>query len=452
MSVRTARPQALPLRTPTYSILNRGIARDVLPVTQRHGMGTIVYSPPAQGMLTGRVRKGRPSQLTRSGGYFTHLADEQRLEVVERLISLATDAGIPLTHLAVAFVLTHPVSPPPCSDRGPPEQPDDLLAATDVALDDDLLDRIHAIVAPGFDVGRLQMAYDPPAVTEPAQRRRPLATARSHPRNWHGLESPPNALKDRRPRSTNWLIFAAPVHHRPFTRTGSVSPGAVRGRFTIHVRVVDGLVRTACALDTRFRSTTGVCCSSHPARWAPCRVVTRSPPAKRCGKSPQTTTTACTQQRTPASVSSRLKGGGVTAGLTSRARRRVATTTVGAVRQQSVTVHPHLRGDVLRLQHENATRADHHVINVPADRGGRARRLAGRATPSTPEARRATLGRSVPPPPRRNGSSECTPAGSSTQTDRTPTPPRREASKPRSPRPHHPHHHPGHDNDRDHAV
>src|ERR1019366_6537078 len=43
---------------PTYSILNRGIEREVLPVAERDGMGTLVWSPLAQGMLTGRIRKG----------------------------------------------------------------------------------------------------------------------------------------------------------------------------------------------------------------------------------------------------------------------------------------------------------------------------------------------------------------------------------------------------------
>ncbi len=44
---------------PTYSILNRGIESEVLPVTQRYGMGTLVWSPLAKGMLTGRLRKGQ---------------------------------------------------------------------------------------------------------------------------------------------------------------------------------------------------------------------------------------------------------------------------------------------------------------------------------------------------------------------------------------------------------
>jgi aryl-alcohol dehydrogenase-like predicted oxidoreductase len=158
---------------PNYSILNRGIEREVLPVTERYGMGTIVWSPLAQGMLTGRVRKGRPSELTRRGAYFTHLSDERRIDVVEQLIPVADEAGLSLTHLAMAFVIAHPGVTAALLGPCTMEQLDDLLAGTGVVLSDDIGDRIDAIVPPGTDVGQLQMAYHPPAVTNPALRRRP---------------------------------------------------------------------------------------------------------------------------------------------------------------------------------------------------------------------------------------------------------------------------------------
>ena len=160
---------------PTYSILNRGIERDVLPVTQRYGMGTIVYSPLAQGLLTGRVRRGQESELTRRGAYFAHLSDERRIDVVERLIPLAQEAGISLTHMALAFVIAHPGVTAALLGPRTMEQLDDLLAGAEAELSDEILDRIDEIVAPGADVGRLEMAYDPPAVVTPTLRRRPIA-------------------------------------------------------------------------------------------------------------------------------------------------------------------------------------------------------------------------------------------------------------------------------------
>jgi aryl-alcohol dehydrogenase-like predicted oxidoreductase len=157
---------------PPYSILDRSIERDVLPVTQRYGMGTIVWSPLAQGLLTGRVRKGQQSDLRRSGQYFTHLGDQRRIDAVEQLIPLAEQAGLPLTHLAMAFAIAHPGVTAAILGPRTMQHLDDLLAGAQTVLSDDILDRIDEIVPPGTDVGRLDMAYNPPAVTTPALRRR----------------------------------------------------------------------------------------------------------------------------------------------------------------------------------------------------------------------------------------------------------------------------------------
>ena len=70
---------------PPYSILNRGIEREVLPVAQRYGMGTLVWGPLAQGMLTGRARKGQQTDLVRAT-MFKAISDERRLDAVEQLI------------------------------------------------------------------------------------------------------------------------------------------------------------------------------------------------------------------------------------------------------------------------------------------------------------------------------------------------------------------------------
>jgi aryl-alcohol dehydrogenase-like predicted oxidoreductase len=159
---------------PSYSILSRGIEREVLPVAQRYGMGTIVWSPLAQGMLTGRVRKGQQSDLRRASR-FSHLSDERRIDAVEQLVPVAEQADISLTHLAMAFAVAHPGVTSALLGPRTMEQLEDLLAGAEVCLSDDVLDTIDAIVPPGTDIGRLDMAYDPPAVLEPTRRRRPLA-------------------------------------------------------------------------------------------------------------------------------------------------------------------------------------------------------------------------------------------------------------------------------------
>ncbi|WP_216896659.1 aldo/keto reductase [Nocardia alni] len=158
---------------PTYSILSRGIETEVLPVAQRYGMGILAWSPLAQGMLTGRVRKGRQTDLRRAA-YFNHLRDERRLDAVERLIPLAEQAALPLTHLAMAFAVAHPGVTSAIIGPRTMTHLDDLLAGAEVTLTDEILDRIDEIVPPGTDVGTLDMAYSPPPLQRPNLRRRPV--------------------------------------------------------------------------------------------------------------------------------------------------------------------------------------------------------------------------------------------------------------------------------------
>ena len=177
---------------PPYSILNRGIEREVLPVAQQYGMGILAWGPLGQGMLTGRVRRGQDSDVTRAK-FFTAFSDERRLDAVERLIPLAEEAGLSMPHLAMAFAISHPGVTSALLGARTMEQLDDLLAGVDVVLSDDVLDRIDEIVPPGTDIGTLDQAYVPPAIQKtgtappPAQRAlRRLRQAPSRPRSATG--------------------------------------------------------------------------------------------------------------------------------------------------------------------------------------------------------------------------------------------------------------------------
>ncbi|MFD1720348.1 aldo/keto reductase [Amnibacterium endophyticum] len=161
---------------PNYSILDREIEREILPVAQRYGMGTLVYSPLAGGFLTGRYRAGQENgefRSVRTG--MRHFRDERRLAAVEQLIALSEEVGIPLTHLAMAFVLAHPGVTSAIAGPRTMEQLEDTLAGAEVRLSDEILDRIDAIVPPGESIGAMDMVYRGPEVADPALRRRPLA-------------------------------------------------------------------------------------------------------------------------------------------------------------------------------------------------------------------------------------------------------------------------------------
>jgi aryl-alcohol dehydrogenase-like predicted oxidoreductase len=163
---------------PSYSILNRGIEREVLPTCQKYGMGVMVWSPMAMGMLTGRYRKGQQTDSGRMKFNPKYLTDEGKLDAIEKLIPLAKEAGLSLTHMAMAFVIAHPGVT--SANLGPRtmEQLDDLLAGAKVMLKDEILDRIDAIVAPGTDIGPLHAPFMPPALAQAGLRRR-LAAERA---------------------------------------------------------------------------------------------------------------------------------------------------------------------------------------------------------------------------------------------------------------------------------
>jgi aryl-alcohol dehydrogenase-like predicted oxidoreductase len=158
---------------PPYSILNRSIEREVLPVAQRYGMGILTWGPLGQGMLTGRVRRGQKNDVVRAK-IFTAFSDERRLDAVEQLIPLAREAGLSMPHLAMAFAISHPGISSALLGARTMEQLDDLLVGVDVVLADDVLDRIDEIVPPGTDIGTLDQAFVPPPIQNKELRRRPL--------------------------------------------------------------------------------------------------------------------------------------------------------------------------------------------------------------------------------------------------------------------------------------
>lgn len=160
---------------PPYSILNRGIEREVLPACERYGMGAMVWSPLAMGMLTGRYRKGEPQPDSgRARRFPKQMSDERRLDAVEQLIPLAQEAGLPLAHMALGFVMAHPGVTSAIIGPRKMEHFDDLLAASEVRLTDEILDQIDAIVPPGTDIGPLEANYNPPAILKAALRRRSM--------------------------------------------------------------------------------------------------------------------------------------------------------------------------------------------------------------------------------------------------------------------------------------
>jgi len=158
---------------PPYSILCRGVEREVLPVCRRHGIGVIVWSPMAGGWLTGKYNRAdtppADSRAVRQSAHFD-MANAAKRAAVDELANLAADAGMPLSHLALAWTWAHPAVTSALVGIRTLPQLDEVIGAGDVTLGADLLDAIDAIVPPGTDLNPADSAFTPPGLAVDARR------------------------------------------------------------------------------------------------------------------------------------------------------------------------------------------------------------------------------------------------------------------------------------------
>jgi L-glyceraldehyde 3-phosphate reductase len=98
------------IHQPSYSLLNRWIEQELLDVLERHGVGTIVFSPLAQGLLTDRYLHGVPedSRVRRGEAFDAQLLSEENLARVRSLNEIASRRGQSLAQLAIAWALRDP--------------------------------------------------------------------------------------------------------------------------------------------------------------------------------------------------------------------------------------------------------------------------------------------------------------------------------------------------------
>ena len=138
---------------PQYNMLWRVIEEEVVPTCQELGIGQIVWSPIAQGALTGKYRPGeQPPEGSRAtdekGGsdMISRWLRDDVLERVQRLRPLADEAGLSLAQLAVAWVLQNPNVSSAIVGASRPEQVTENVKAAGVVLEDELMDRIDEVL------------------------------------------------------------------------------------------------------------------------------------------------------------------------------------------------------------------------------------------------------------------------------------------------------------------
>ena len=138
---------------PQYSLLWRQPEEEVIPLCAANGISQIVWSPLAQGVLTGKYRPGSPppadSRATSEemGGFITWLLRDETLEAVQRLKPVAAEAGLSLAQFALAWVLREPNVASAIVGASRPEQLAENAAASGAKVDPALFARAEAIVA-----------------------------------------------------------------------------------------------------------------------------------------------------------------------------------------------------------------------------------------------------------------------------------------------------------------
>lgn len=139
---------------PQYSLLHRAIERDVVPLCAREGIGQIVYSPLAQGVLAGRYKPGQPppagSRATdeAAGGFVRRWLQDDVLEAVAALEPIARDHGLTPGQLSLAWVLRQPTISSAIIGASRPEQIEENVGAVEAQVDDGTLAQIDEIIGP----------------------------------------------------------------------------------------------------------------------------------------------------------------------------------------------------------------------------------------------------------------------------------------------------------------
>jgi aryl-alcohol dehydrogenase-like predicted oxidoreductase len=155
---------------PQYSALYRVIEAEVIPASREAGVSQIVWSPLAQGVLTGKYQPGQPppagSRATDQAGGATFIERWMRDDVLERvqlLRPLADEAGLSMASLALAWVLQEENVASAIIGASRPEQVKDNVTAVGVRLDPELKRRMDELLAP-------VTATDPALTTSPKPR------------------------------------------------------------------------------------------------------------------------------------------------------------------------------------------------------------------------------------------------------------------------------------------
>ena len=137
---------------PRYNMIQRQIEAEIIPLCEREGVGQVVFSPLAQGVLTGKYRPGEaPERGTRAADpesslFMRRLMNEEVLSAVDQLRSVASDAGLSLSQLALAWILRHDNVSSAIIGASRPEQVEDNAQAAGVRLSPEVVSEVDGVL------------------------------------------------------------------------------------------------------------------------------------------------------------------------------------------------------------------------------------------------------------------------------------------------------------------
>lgn len=136
---------------PQYNMMDRYIEHEIMGVCEEYGIGITPFSPLAQGLLTGKYKKGQPLP---EGSRATHQADKQinalltdeNLEKVEKLSKIAEELGVAMPILALSWILRKPIISSVITGASKPEQLEKNLLASELVIPEHALEEIEKIL------------------------------------------------------------------------------------------------------------------------------------------------------------------------------------------------------------------------------------------------------------------------------------------------------------------
>ncbi|CAG7627987.1 L-glyceraldehyde 3-phosphate reductase [Paenibacillus solanacearum] len=134
---------------PVYNMFNRYIEKEIIPVGKAKGFGQVVFSPLAQGLLTGKYRLGQPipqDSRAASKNWDEKRLNEKSLQQVERLSAIADELGVKLSQLAIAWILRQDNVASALVGASRPEQVVENCGAVGLKLSGDVLNAIEDIL------------------------------------------------------------------------------------------------------------------------------------------------------------------------------------------------------------------------------------------------------------------------------------------------------------------